>query len=97
MMVVKRCPCCHQTLKSERLGLPMPPVKAAIFDEIKNSGWVGISSRSIIAQVWPDEKPGIANVRNHVAQLNDMLEETNFVIACEGRGDKALWTLTRRA
>jgi hypothetical protein len=75
------CPHCKQPLSEVRAGIRMPPLKAKIFDVIKAAGAEGITSSGVISSVYyARKKPAIAAVKSHVWQMNDALEETNFVI-----------------
>jgi hypothetical protein len=80
------CPACHQPIREMRLGVRLPPVKAAIVDAIKAAGDVGISS---------SELP-FRHVKSHVCQINDILEETDFRIVASARGASARWHLIKR-
>ena len=45
------CPFCHSV---ERLGVRLPPLKAAIFDRIKRAGDIGVTSDEIVADLYRD-------------------------------------------
>jgi 2-polyprenyl-6-methoxyphenol hydroxylase-like FAD-dependent oxidoreductase len=89
------CPHCHQHIGMERLGVPMSPLKARLFDRIKAAGVVGISARELTDDLYRDTKTRNC-VSQHIKQLNDLLEETDWVIACDGRSWLARRCLRRR-
>jgi hypothetical protein len=83
------CPMCHAT---ERCGVRMPALKAAIFDRIKAGGDVGATSVKIIADIYGDRrevKP--TAIKSHVNQINDALVATDFRI----RSDGGRWHLVK--
>src|SRR5262245_30953696 len=65
-----RCPHCHQNITSERLGVPMPLLKARIFDRIKSAGDLGISSAEIIFDLY-HERPAVqqTTIKAHGTKL----------------------------
>jgi hypothetical protein len=92
------CPKCHQPLRTERFGVPMPPLKARIFDAVKAAGDSGISTRELFNVIYESARAprSIATVRTHILMINDLLEETDLRIVCTGRSKYALWSLVRR-
>jgi hypothetical protein len=93
------CPFCHQTLGTQRLGVRLPRLKAEIVDAIKAAGDLGISRDELMHTVYRDRScPSPATIKAHVAQLNDLLAETSFVIRADGRRfrDGSRYYLTRR-
>jgi hypothetical protein len=86
------CPECHQCIATERLGVRLPPLKAAIVDRIKAAGDLGISSSEIITDLYADRRPvSAAAVKSHVNQINDQLVSTDWRI----RSDRRRWFLRR--
>jgi hypothetical protein len=79
-----------------RLGVLLPPRKTAIFDAIKASGDVGISSSTLRHQVWREQHRSRHNVKVHVSQLNVLIAQTGYRIVAEGRGPHSLWFLVKR-
>jgi hypothetical protein len=76
----------------ERLGVRLPPLKAAIFDRIKAAGDLGIPSSEIVADLYSDRRPVRATtIKAHVAQINDQLVSTDWRI----RSDRRRWFLRR--
>jgi hypothetical protein len=87
------CPECHQRIATERLGVRLPPLKAAIFDKIKAAHAAGITSAEIVADLYSDRRPvSTHTVKAHCNQLNDLLAETDWYI----RSDRRRWFLGRR-
>jgi hypothetical protein len=86
------CPHCHQPISTMRLGVRVTPKKAALLDAIKRSGDVGISSEELRSMLW-ERAVCIETVKSHVFQLNELLEETDWII----RSDRRRWFLSRRA
>jgi hypothetical protein len=76
-----------------RAGICMTPLKATIFDTIKAAGDIGITSRELIAQAFEGRRAvDMWTVKAHVWQINELLEETDFII----RSDRRRWMLERR-
>lgn len=89
------CSQCGQPMRALRVGVYLPPVKAAIFDAVKAAGPLGITSREIVAQTETRARP--AGFRAHMWQLeNWYLDETDWRIVSDGRGANARWYLRRR-
>jgi hypothetical protein len=89
------CPHCHQPIGAvgaERLGVRLTPLKAAIVDQIKCAGDIGISSEELMYALWDRDTVCISTVKAHVWQINSVLEETDWVI----RSDSRRWFLSRR-
>jgi hypothetical protein len=87
------CPHCHQQIAHERLGVRLTPLKAAIVDRIKRAGDLGISSEGLVHDLYFDRKPvSMTTLKAHVFQINDLLEQTDWVIA----SDRRRWFLRRR-
>lgn len=89
------CPHCHQHISVERLGVRLSPLKAQLLDRIKAAGAVGISPRELVDDLYRGNKTRNC-VSQHIKQLNDLLEETDWMIACDGRSRHARRSLRRR-
>jgi hypothetical protein len=72
----------------ERLGVRMSPFKAHILDTIKRCGQDGIESAMLYEMLFGhrDPMPSRNNLRLHVAQINELLEDEGWRIA----GSKSL-------
>jgi len=92
--VTNFCPHCHQPISTERLGVRLPPLKAAIFDLIEASGDGGISSAAIIfSDIYKDRRRARGTaIKAHVFQINELIEHTTYVII----SDRRRWFLVRR-
>ena len=73
------CPTCQQQMPEIRLVVRMPPIKARMFDLIMISGDEGGPAYQLNREIW-DGKALMNNIRSHVKQLNDMLEDTGYKI-----------------
>lgn len=71
------CPSCGQPAPNLRLGIRLTALKADIFDAIKSRGSHQIKASEIASQIGY-ERPNV--VKQHVLQINDMLEETDWRI-----------------
>lgn len=87
------CPYCFS---EERVGVRLSRIKVRIFDLIRQSGDIGISSFAIRQEVYQDKKRTIDIVRNHVSQINDLLEETDWIIRSDGRSYHARWVFSKK-
>jgi len=88
-----RCPHCHQNIAIERLGVPMPPLKATIFDRIKSAGDLGITSMEIIFDLYHERRAvQPTTIKAHVNQINELLVATDWHI----HSDRRRWFLSRR-
>lgn len=88
----KLCPTCGQPIHNWRLGVRLTPLKADIFDAIRSRGTHTINSLEIASQIGYD-RPHV--VTQHVGQINDLLEETDWRI--EGtRGIHGGYRLVKR-
>lgn len=85
MLVERVCPYCRQSIKHERLGVVLTPLKAGILDIIKRAGDDGVTSAEIVAGPLYRERRRASHdtIKAHVWQINDLLEETNWVIRSE--------------
>jgi hypothetical protein len=91
--MLQRCPTCQQPLYDRRFGVRLPPLKAAIFDAIEAAGELGIKSDEIANAIYEGRRrAGLACIKAHVAQINDLLVETDFHIV----SDRRRWFLVRR-
>jgi hypothetical protein len=86
------CPHCHQTITAMRLGVRLTPRKAAIVDAIKAAGDIGISSEELKYVLWDRDTVCVDTVKAHIWQINEVLEETDWII----RSDSRRWFLSRR-
>jgi hypothetical protein len=88
------CPLCHQTLGTLRFGVRLPALKAAIVDQIKAAGDLGISTADLInSDLYRDRRAvGPATIKAHVEQINELLLATDWHITSDHRR----WTLARR-
>jgi hypothetical protein len=93
-MAVAVCPHCGQPIASERLGVRLTPLKARIIDVIKAAGEVGVSSAELVYDVYGDRArvPLTSAIKSHVWQINEVLEQTGWVI----QSDRRRWFLRRR-
>lgn len=82
LTAIRVCEACGQPLRTQRGGIFMSPLKAAIWDLIAASGDVGASVGDIMRlPVWHRRKPvKPVTIRMHVLQLNDALADTAFRI-----------------
>src|SRR5262245_52069463 len=95
-----RCAVCRQPIGMERAGVRLTPLKAGIFDAIKRAGDLGVTSTEIVrSPLYRDRRPyrgrrefGDEGIKAHVWQINDLLENTPFVIV----SDRRRWFLQRR-
>jgi hypothetical protein len=83
--MARTCPLCHQHYAVERLGVRLPPLKAGIFDAIKQAGDVGVTSAEIVAGSLYRERRHASHdtIKAHIWQINELLEETNWIIQSE--------------
>ena len=80
--MVDLCPGCHRPLTNVRVGIPLTPLKARIFDAISRAGPDGICGDAIIQELGLPVSQ--ATLKAHVWQINDRLAENGYRIA--GRG-----------
>lgn len=60
----------------------MPRLKASLFRAVKAAGDIGISSEELVNTIYPDSsRPQPTTIKSHVAQINNLLMETDFRIA----------------
>ena len=89
------CPHCRQPIEGERAGVRLPPLKAAIFDAIRESGDMGVSSEGLIMRLRDRCNHRIAShntVKAHIHQLREYLADSKVAIVCD-RGRPALWRI----
>jgi hypothetical protein len=74
-MPIRLCAACGQPLRTQRGGVFMSPLKAAIWDAIVVAGDVGLSTADLMRlPVWHRRKRvKPVTVRMHVLQINDVL------------------------
>jgi hypothetical protein len=73
------CPCCKQPLPSqERAGVYMPPQKAKIFDAVRK--FPGLTADELNSKCFGGST-GKNTVRQHIKQINDLLESTDIRIS----------------
>jgi hypothetical protein len=73
-------------LPDSRLGIALPPIKAAIVDRIRAAGDLGVSTAELLADVYDCRrrvKP--TTVKAHVWQINDQLCGTDWRIISDRR------------
>ena len=89
------CPHCHQPYKATRVGIPMPPRKAELFDSIKAAGEIGITTHELWIMHYPTQRAAMSVIKSHINQINDLLVETDYTLRAEGRGKDARWIVGR--
>jgi hypothetical protein len=72
----------------------LTPLKASIVDKIKAAGDIGLSSEELHNALW-ERAVTKHTVKAHVWQINELLAETDYRIASDGRGPNARWYLRR--
>ena len=73
-----RCPHCGGWLTAARLGVPLSPLKARIFDAVVRAGTGGISSADLLDELAiPITR---SSLRSHVTQINEKLYFTGWRI-----------------
>jgi DNA-binding winged helix-turn-helix (wHTH) protein len=77
---MKTCPTCGHVLPERRNGVSLTPLKAHIFDLIRQSGETGISNKSINAIVF-DGRASSETIRSHIWQINESLLDSGVRIA----------------
>lgn len=94
------CPYCRQFIKHERCGVPLTSLKAGIFDAIKQAGDFGVTSAEILGgELYRDRRRiSTHTIKAHVWQINDLLEDTNWIIRSERDcgSTESRWYLRRR-
>ena len=99
MAMARLCPHCRRPMTYQRVGVFLPPLKAAIFDIIKRSGDVGITAEELAHDVYCDRRlrPHPRTIKSHCWQINAFyLEETDWIITSEGDSGERRWHLRRR-
>jgi hypothetical protein len=87
---------CHQPIRHERVGVPMPPLKCLIFDTVLTAGDIGISSVEVRDRVYgtTDRHPG--GIRVHVGQINELLIGSGYrIVSVPPTGSAARWFLRK--
>jgi hypothetical protein len=89
------CPYCKRPIQVERFGIRLSPLKAALLDQIRSSGDIGISNAELLAADCYRERRPVSptTIKAHVAQINDMLAATCW----RNRSDRRRWYLCREA
>jgi hypothetical protein len=87
------CPHCRQPLGEVRLGVRFPALKVRMFDLIEGAGADGIDTLDLIDIAF-DGQSTIQNIHNHVKQMNDMLNGTEWRIS--GANPRGQYRLVRR-
>jgi hypothetical protein len=96
---MKICECCGQEIrKVKRLGVFLTPIKSLIFDIVKSSGKYGIWRDSLFDRTQHLRRNGAKHhtVRSHVAQINDLIEDTGYIIVAT-RGKYPVYRLIKRS
>lgn len=75
-----RCPACHRPYTEERVGVRLPPLKAAIFDSIKANSELGITAAELMQEHYRGKPRKVSVIKSHVNQINDVLAETRWRI-----------------
>lgn len=83
MTILRNCRHCGQPLHGQRLGVYLPPLKAAIFDAIHAGGDLGASTEDLQQlAIWADRRtqklPAAVTIRAHIWQINEFLAETDW-------------------
>jgi hypothetical protein len=100
MAAFARCPHCRQIIGHERCGVRLTPLKAELFDIIKRAGDIGVTSVELIHSALYRDRRTVSHltVKSHIWQINELLEETDWVIQSEadyGTSERR-WHLRRR-
>jgi hypothetical protein len=92
------CPRCGQPLPPQkRLGVYMPPKKAAIFDFVRDHPTV--TAEGIRAQCFNDNTT-LKTIRVHICQINDLLAGTEVMIKGDiinGKREHGGYRIVKRA
>ena len=93
MIIARCCPTCGRPFET-RAGVRLPPLKAHIFDLIKATGDHGITSNDLRAVIYDGVKQPrrLDTVRNHILQINELLENTECRIVTH---DRRHWIVTQ--
>jgi hypothetical protein len=94
----EQCPHCHQPINKVRLGVPLTPLKAAIFDAIRRAGPDGIDTDILFWLVFGERERPVSRqtLKSHVWQINDAIADTGFRIKGNVGVDHR-FTLVKRA
>ena len=86
-----KCPHCGQPIR-RRLGVTLPPTKAALFDAIAKKP---VHIERLMALLYPGAPQSLARTRiaAHVNQLNYLIEETGFRVVGTGKRSDLHYTL----
>jgi hypothetical protein len=90
------CPHCHQPIAEDRAGIRLPAVKVKIFDVVRRAAQHGIRVEYINWLCF-DGRANAVTIRNHIKQINDRLQDTEFRITGAGRANwKGYYRIERR-
>lgn len=91
------CPKCGQSIQDLRCGVRLPRNKVRIFDAIRASGEIGITSEGVIRVAYDgEEKPDVTAIKAHVSQINDLIENANVRIVAQREGRESFWVLIKK-
>ena len=80
---MKRCPHCGGNLEAlDRLGAPLSPFKARLFDIVKRSGETGVSSDELLGIL---ELESQNTLKAHIWQINDAIDDSGWRIRSTDR------------
>jgi hypothetical protein len=80
-------------MQDTRIGVRLPPLKAAILDAVRAAGDLGANAETIMARVYERRRwPQRNAIKAHIWQINELLESTEYNIVCE----QWHWRLERR-
>jgi hypothetical protein len=82
------CGHCGQPLPEVRLGAPMTPLKARIFDAVCRAGPDGIAGGDLHELVLADRGAGRATLKSHCWQINSALEDVDAGYRIVGGGGR---------
>ena len=82
LVAIRMCETCGQPLRTQRGGVFLSPLKAAIFDAVTMAGDYGVTVHDLMQlDVWRDRKPiKPVTIRAHIMQINDALASTQWRI-----------------
>lgn len=78
----EHCATCGQRLPDIRAGVKLTPLKALIFDIVKNAGDDGIEWDDLFRMIWKDHPNPLQRkcLKAHIWQINDLLEDSGLRI-----------------
>ena len=95
-MSTRLCPHCKQPLRYQFDTVFLPAKKHALISDVKASGDIGVTSVELLDRHWKGQDVKLSVIKSHVNQINDILEETDFILLSRGRGPNARWYLEVR-